>query len=71
MAMNSASLITCCQIDPVAAALPSAACEAAIVVETAIRMPNPSSPAEASSSSCTDAYGRSRKRCPSAGGSSL
>ena len=65
IATNSASLITCVQMPPVP--LPSAWCDAAIVVETAIRMPKPSSPAAASSSNCTDAYGRSRKRSPSRG----
>ena len=35
---------------------------AAIVVDTAISTPKPSSPRPASSSSCTEAYGRSRNR---------
>ena len=51
MATNSASLI---DLAPDRAGA-RASCAAAIVVDTAISMPKPSSPAAASSSSCTDA----------------
>ena len=69
IARNQPSFTTCVQIVPVEP--PSAACDAAIVVETAIRMPKPSKPADASSNSCTDAYGRSRNLAPSDGGNSF